>query len=165
MSPHPAVPDPAVPDPDSGRDPAPVSASPDIRLLGRLLGDVIADQAGSGVYEVVEAVRRTATSERRGAGSGQLVPILDTLSDVDTLHVSRAFSFFSLLANLAEDVADNRTEAAARRGSYAGPGTVRGALRRLAAAGTDPEEITSIVTHLQVTPVITAHPTEVRRRT
>ena len=146
--------------------PVPVSARDDIRLLGRLLGEVIAEHAGTDVYELVEHVRRAATSERRGAASGQLVPLLDGLTEADALHVSRAFSYFSLLANLAEDVADNRrAHAAARQGHGEGPGTIRGALRRLAEAGSLPGDILQIVRRLEVSPVITAHPTEVRRRT
>ena len=147
-------------------NPAPLSASDDIRLLGRLLGEVIAEQAGTGVYQLVEDVRRAATLERRGAASGQLVPLLDELSETEALHVSRAFSYFSLLANLAEDVAENRrTRAADRQGHGGGPGTIRSALRRLSAAGAGPDEILRIVNRLAVSPVITAHPTEVRRRT
>jgi len=145
---------------------SPVTASDDIRLLGRLLGEVISQHTGDRVYRSVELVRRAATSERRGEASGQLVPLLDGLSVVDAVHVSRAFSYFSLLANLAEDVADNRrARLADRRGDGEGPGTIRGALRRLAEAGSRPDDIVEIVRRLDVSPVITAHPTEVRRRT
>ncbi|HWG73699.1 MAG TPA: phosphoenolpyruvate carboxylase [Acidimicrobiales bacterium] len=146
--------------------PGPISARDHIRLLGRLLGETIAEHAGTEVYELVEHVRRAATNERRGAASGQLVPLLDGLSEGDALHVSRAFSYFSLLANLAEDVADNRrARDAVRRGHGDGPGTIRGALRRLAEAGSLPADVLQIVRRLEVSPVITAHPTEVRRRT
>ncbi|MHB1535787.1 MAG: phosphoenolpyruvate carboxylase [Acidimicrobiales bacterium] len=166
--------------------PAPLVVSPsdDIRLLGRILGEVIADQAGPATLEIVESVRRAATSDRRrpegGArfagtapsgspsdpGAGQLRPILDRVPDDRVLEVIRAFSYFSLLANVAEDVADNRRARAARSAvGPPAPGSFPHALERLADAGLDPGQQRRLVDGLRVTPVLTAHPTEVRRRT
>ena len=76
----------------------------DIRLLGRLLGGVVRDQAGAHVFDIVERVRRLAVAVRReGADSAQLVNVLDALDDADAHHVVLAFSWFSFLANIAED--------------------------------------------------------------
>ncbi len=154
---------------DTGQvtDEAVVSASDDIRLLGRLLGEVIADQAGAPALQFVETVRRAATSDRRSAAdSSQLVDALEQADDERMTVLIRAFSYFSLLANLAEDVAENRLFRAARSaGRGAGPGTFGYAVRRLAGAGRDADDLRRMVADLRVTPVLTAHPTEVRRRT
>ena len=143
------------------------SAFADIRLLGRLLGEVIAEQAGPEALHLVEAVRRAATGERRGtAEAGQLVPLLGQVADAWILPLVRAFSYFSLLANVAEDVAANRAARLARhRGEAEGPGTLAHAFEALASAGRSKQEIAAIGTAVAVTPVLTAHPTEVRRRT
>src|SRR3712207_3811182 len=78
----------------------------DIRFLGRLLGEVIAEQDGAAAYEVVERIRQLAVAYRRrdDTGAGQaLDEVLDALEARHTLSVIRAFTFFSHLANLAED--------------------------------------------------------------
>jgi phosphoenolpyruvate carboxylase len=143
---------------------APLSASDDIRLLGRLLGEVIAEQSGPATLALVEEIRVAATGARRGTGApGRLVPLLEGCSDDEVLHVVRAFSYFSFLANLAEDVADNRRARAARAtGGGDGPGTLRHTVAMLAAAGPD---VAARAADLWVAPVLTAHPTQVRRRT
>jgi phosphoenolpyruvate carboxylase len=144
---------------------APISASDDIRLLGRLLGEVIAEQAGPDTLALVEEVRVAATAARRGTGLPvRLVELLESRADDEVLHVVRAFSYFSFLANLAEDVADNRAGRAARAsGAGAGPGTLEYAIANL--ADKDAEALRSAAGDLWVAPVLTAHPTQVRRRT
>ncbi len=144
------------------------SASADIRLLGRLLGEVIQDQAGLEVFELVEAVRRAATGERRGtADAGQLVALLGGVADEWILPLVRAFSYFSLLANVAEDVAANRATRLERRtaGSGGAPGTLAHAFQRLGAGTRSRHDVAVLGASVAVTPVLTAHPTEVRRRT
>jgi phosphoenolpyruvate carboxylase len=148
-----------------------VSAAADIRLLGRLLGQVISDQSGPAMLELIEAVRRTATGERRAAeiadqGEGKLAALLDAVTDEEALQVIRAFSSFVLLANLAEDVADNRRWRAERAaGGGNGPGTLRHAFDRVRRASLDADAAARRATDIVVSPVFTAHPTEVRRRT
>jgi phosphoenolpyruvate carboxylase len=141
-----------------------LSASDDIRLLGRLLGEVIAEQSGPETLALVEEIRLAATGERRGTGApGQLVPLLEACDDTEVLHVVRAFSYFSFLANLAEDVADNRrARVAAPTDAGRGPGTLDHAVAQLAAL--DPA-VAARAAELWVAPVLTAHPTQVRRRT
>ena len=139
----------------------------DIHLLGRLLGDVIREQAGEHVYAIVEQVRRMAVDARRaGRSDPELIALLDGL-DVDTaLHVARAFSWFSLLANIAEDVHSNRRRAHHRRsGSPPQAGSLNHTLDRLRAAGVDGRRLGRVLDRLLVSPVLTAHPTEVRRKT
>jgi phosphoenolpyruvate carboxylase len=83
----------------------------DIRLLGRLLGDVLRAHEGEAVYEVVETVRQTAVRFRREADSAagsELNRMLKKLTREQTISVVRAFSYFSHLANIAEDQHHNR---------------------------------------------------------
>ena len=81
----------------------------DRRLLGRLLGEVIGAQVGEAARNRVEAVRQSAVRFRRGeSGQSELEAQLDALPIEDTLHVVRAFSYFSHLLNIAEDVQQNR---------------------------------------------------------
>lgn len=142
--------------------------SDDIRLLGRMLGDVIRDQAGETTFELVESVRRAAVAGRRSGGAA-VTELRSMLSDQpieEQLHVIRAFDWLSLLANTAEDVHLERRRRHHRvSGSVPQRGTLAMTLRRLEEAGVDPALAASVVRDLQVSPVITAHPTEVRRQT
>ena len=139
----------------------------DIRLLGRLVGDVIREQAGDHVYGVVEKVRRLAVDARRaGIQSPDLVTLLDGLDIETALHVVRAFSLFTLLANVAEDVHSNRRRRFHREaGSPPQVGSLAASLDHLCAAGVDAERLRAVLGQLNVSPVLTAHPTEVRRKT
>ena len=78
----------------------------DIRLLGRLLGEVIRDQEGREAYELVERIRQLSVAWRRAqdlAAGKQIDKLLKSLSNDQAVIVIRAFSYFSHLANLAED--------------------------------------------------------------
>ena len=140
----------------------------DIRLLGRLLGEVIAEHAGIEVYELIERLRREAVAQRRGD--------LQHRESVDShligaepavaLHVIRAFSWFSLLANIAEDVHHARRRRHHRSvGSPPQPGSLEHAVAALSASGCAASEIVATLDRVEVSPVLTAHPTEVRRKT
>ena len=139
----------------------------DIRLLGRVLGDVIRDQDGERVFELVETTRVEALRIRReGETPDGLVALLAGLDERDALHVVRAFSHFSLLANLAEDLHHDRRRRHHRlAGSPPAPGSLAGALDRIDAEGLDAATVTDALAHALVAPVMTAHPTEVRRKT
>ncbi len=139
----------------------------DIRLLGRVLGDVVREQAGDRVFDLVERVRQLAVAVYRdGADDAELVAVLRALPVRDALEVVRAFSYFSSLANIAEDVQSERRWRAHRiAGSGPQPGSVAAALDRLLAEGVPADELASMLDRLLVSPVITAHPTEVARRT
>lgn len=133
----------------------------DIRLLGSILGDVIREQAGPRVFALVEETRRRAVEGRRRDGDfSALAPHLEELSDEDALVVIRAFSLFSLLANIAED-----THQAGQANGAPRPGSLRFTVERLAAAGLGGDEVAALLSDLLVSPVLTAHPTEVRRKT
>jgi phosphoenolpyruvate carboxylase len=143
----------------------------DTRLLGRLLGDVLRAQTGAEGFARVEAIRQTAIRLRRaGAGEaagieGELALLLNALPIEPTLEVVRAFSYFSLLANLAEDVHQNRRRRAhARAGSAPQAGSVAHAFQRLRETGVDDATVRAFFADALVSPVLTAHPTEVQRK-
>ena len=140
----------------------------DIRMLGRLLGDVLRAQEGDAVYEVVETVRQTAVRFRREAdpvAGAELNRMLKKLTREQTISVVRAFSYFSHLANIAEDQHHNRRRRShLLAGSAAQPGSIPHALSRLDDAGVSGAAIREFFDGALVSPVLTAHPTEVQRK-
>ena len=150
--------------------------NPDIRYLGALLGDVIRDAGGAALYDAVEAIRRASVEHHRSGGaagqgagqgadqgtkqgadhgSGRTSLGTERLDLDQTVDFVRGFMLFSMLANLAED----------RQGLAAEPGaTVAGALERLRADGVDRDAVARLLSHALIAPVLTAHPTEVRRK-
>ncbi|MDN3923133.1 phosphoenolpyruvate carboxylase [Pelomonas sp. PFR6] len=139
----------------------------DIRLLGRILGEVIREQEGREAYELVERIRKLSVAFRlkRDAQAGKTFDkLLKSLSGEQTVSVIRAFSYFSHLANIAEDRHHvRRREIHERAGSLA-EGSLAFALERLHEAGVRPAEIARSLQHGFISPVLTAHPTEVQRK-
>ncbi|MBC8749587.1 MULTISPECIES: phosphoenolpyruvate carboxylase [Paraburkholderia] len=141
----------------------------DIRYLGRLLGDVLREQEGDAVFDVVETIRQTAVRFRReddSAAAQTLDKKLRTLTPEQTVSVVRAFSYFSHLANIAEDRHRNRRHRIhALAGSASQPGTIAHALERLSAAGAAATPVLQrFFDDALIMPVLTAHPTEVQRK-
>ncbi|PQV52677.1 phosphoenolpyruvate carboxylase [Paraburkholderia sp. BL21I4N1] len=141
----------------------------DIRYLGRLLGDVLREQEGDEVFDVVETIRQTAVRFRReddSAAAQTLDRKLRSLSPEQTVSVVRAFSYFSHLANIAEDRHRNRRHRIhALAGSTSQPGTIAHALERLVAAGAAATPVLQqFFNEALIVPVLTAHPTEVQRK-
>ncbi len=140
----------------------------DIRLLGRLLGDVLRDQEGDAVFEVVETIRQTAVRFRRedDAEAGrELTALLSRLTRDQTISVVRAFSYFSHLANIAEDQHHiRRRRAHLLRGAEPRQGSIGFALRKLADAGVPQDLVEDFFKDALISPVLTAHPTEVQRK-
>nr|WP_240161069.1 phosphoenolpyruvate carboxylase [Burkholderia sp. Ax-1719] len=141
----------------------------DIRYLGRLLGEVLREQEGDAVFDVVETIRQTAVRFRReddNAAALALEKQLRALSPEQTVSVVRAFSYFSHLANIAEDRHRNRR----RRihdlaGSAPQAGTIAHSLERLAQAGAAATPVLQqFFNDALIVPVLTAHPTEVQRK-
>jgi|TARA_R110002110_G_scaffold249897_5_gene466118 phosphoenolpyruvate carboxylase len=142
--------------------------SDDIRLLGRLLGEIVRGQAGERTFERIESVRQLAVNGRREGHSavGALRTALSGQPIEEQLNVIRAFDWLSLLANTAEDVhveRRRRYHRAAR--SSPQPGSLDATFERLARPDVSDARIAEVLGELQVSPVITAHPTEVRRQT
>ncbi|WP_373991448.1 phosphoenolpyruvate carboxylase [Duganella sp. BuS-21] len=139
-----------------------------IRLLGRLLGDVLRDQEGEEVYAVVETIRQTAVRFRREADAGaakELDGMLKILTKEQTISVVRAFSYFSHLANIAEDQHHiRRRRAHLLAGSNPQQGSVNFALCKLKEAGVSQETVSTFFKDALISPVLTAHPTEVQRK-
>lgn len=133
-----------------------ITNNPDIRFLGRLLGDVIRIYGGEELFKRIEYIRATSVDRHRGvAGAGAIDSGLDRLTLDETLDFVRGFMLFSMLANLAEDRQGVATEKDA---------DVAAALERLAKAGIGPEPVMALLDAALVSPVLTAHPTEVRRK-
>jgi phosphoenolpyruvate carboxylase len=139
----------------------------DIRLLGRVLGEVIGEQAGPDVLDLVESTRVEAFKIRRSeVDRAELAERLDGLDVRSANHVIRAFSHFSLLANLAEDIHHERRRRFHRReGSPPQQGSLAATLQLLDAAELAADDVARELTGALVCPVVTAHPTEVRRKT
>jgi phosphoenolpyruvate carboxylase len=137
----------------------------DRRLLGRLLGEVIEGQVGAQTRSRIETVRQSAVRFRRGESvKSELEAQLDALPIEETLHVVRAFSYFSHLLNIAEDVHQNRRRHAhAEAGAPRRPGSIGHALE-ITASNSTLEQLTAWFARAHVSPVLTAHPTEVQRQ-
>ena len=140
----------------------------DIRLLGRVLGDTVREQQGDAVFAIVERIRQISIQFRRDQDEQarhELESILDNLSRERTVEIVRAFSYFSHLANIAEDQHSMRqARLRARRDGSPPEGSFANALTRAKAAGIDRARIQDVFSHALVMAVLTAHPTEVRRK-
>ncbi len=154
----------------------------DVRLLGRVLGEVLKEQAGQPLYEAVEELRQLAIRERDAQTDGaqaDLMPgdehllakgaerIISGLSTVEAYELTKAFAVYFELTNLAETNHRKRRRIASRLvpGRTDQPGTFRGTLRRMRAAGISREAALETLRRIEIEPVFTAHPTEVARRT
>ncbi|MCA6117721.1 phosphoenolpyruvate carboxylase [Bradyrhizobium sp. WSM 1738] len=138
----------------------------DIRLLGRILGDTVRDQEGAEVFDLVERIRQTSIRFHRDEDKlarRELETILDSMSIADTLRIVRAFSYFSHLANIAEDQ-NNIRQMRGRGPAGPRPSTLTQTLAHAKAAGIGAAELRRFFRDAQVSPVLTAHPTEVRRK-
>ncbi|MBK6006948.1 phosphoenolpyruvate carboxylase [Ramlibacter ginsenosidimutans] len=139
----------------------------DIRLLGRILGDVIREQEGVDTYELVERIRKLSVSFRQHddqAADRELKSLLKSLSGDDAVRVIRAFTYFSLLANLAEDRHHIRRREVHERAGDTQEGSIDVALARLRWAGIGAKSVAQTLAHAYLSPVLTAHPTEVQRK-
>ena len=140
----------------------------DIRLLGRLLGDTLREQEGAPRYELVEAIRLSALRFRRDGNfeaRAELEGLLERLDHESAISVVRAFSFFSQLANIAEDQHHNRRRRAHEAaGTPPQEGSLALALARLKAAGVGRGALQTFLAQALISPVLTAHPTEVHRK-
>jgi phosphoenolpyruvate carboxylase len=147
--------------------PADQPLTDDIRLLGRLLGEVIREQEGDEAYTLVEQVRQLAVAFRRDddeQADQTLKHLLQSLSGTMLVCVVRAFTYFSLLANLAEDRHYIRRRIARERNGDVQEGSVEAMMTRLRGAGIDAALIARTLHESHVSPVLTAHPTEVQRK-
>jgi phosphoenolpyruvate carboxylase len=140
----------------------------DIRLLGRILGDTVRDQEGADVFDLVERIRQTSIRFHRDddkPARRELELILDSMSTSQTVRIVRAFSYFSHLANIAEDQNNIRQmRARSKAGGAPPPGTLALTLSHAREAGFSSADLREFFASALVSPVLTAHPTEVRRK-
>ncbi len=142
----------------------------DIRLLGSMLGDIVREHEGEACFAIVENVRRLSVSHQRDRDPKDehaLELILRGLTPSQAVAVMRAFSYFSHLANIAED--RHRLRRRAEHAQGPGPavhqeGSLARAFERFAAAGIGKAEVAETLRRAWVSPVLTAHPTEVQRK-
>ena len=138
----------------------------DVRVLGTLVGEVLAEQQGAGFLKLVEAVRRSAIQRRENPtkASAELSELL-TGMDVDGAErLVRAFTTYFQVVNLAEKVHRiRRRRDYLRRGMKAQPGGLLALTQELDSTSLD--EVMEVLKRLTIEPVMTAHPTEATRRT
>ncbi len=140
----------------------------DVRLLGRILGETLREQEGEASFQLIENVRRAAVRFRRTQDDRdreQLEQTLDALSPAETLLVVRAFSYFSQLSNIAEDLHHNRRHRAhLKAGSTPRDGSLPLALKRAKEKRIGKKNLQAFLDGALISPVLTAHPTEVQRK-
>jgi phosphoenolpyruvate carboxylase len=138
----------------------------DIRLLGRILGDVIREQEGRQAFELIERVRQLSVAYRlkKDASAGRVLDrLLKNLSADQTVSVIRAFSYFSHLANIAEDRHHVRRRNHHEAEGHLHEGSLAYCFERLARADHRGADIAALLERAYISPVLTAHPTEVQR--
>jgi phosphoenolpyruvate carboxylase len=140
----------------------------DIRLLGRILGDTIRALDGAAMYGLIETIRQLAVRFHRDhdqSAQAELEAILSGLSESDINSVTRAFGYFSILANIAEDHHHTRRwRAHLIAGSPPREGSLAAGIARAGAHGFDTPALRNFFETAYIAPVLTAHPTEVQRR-
>jgi phosphoenolpyruvate carboxylase len=146
----------------------PTALRNDIRTLGKTLGDVIQECEGKAIYEVIEKLRRAAVKFRREGNikdSRILERQIARLEDEEASSVARAFSYFLHLSNIAEDRDQNRRQ---RRHELHADAPMRGSLQHaldlLQSKGVGNRKILRYLEQACIVPVLTAHPTEVQRK-
>jgi len=153
----------------------------DVRSLGRLLGEVLKEQAGETLFDAVEEIRQLAieyreleheaTQERSGAPEHELMErvalIVRDMKLVEAYRMTKAFAIYFELTNLAETNHRKRRRRTAQLSPEQPPqpGSIRGTLRRMRQSGIDLQTAIEWLRQIEVIPVFTAHPTEVARRT
>lgn len=140
----------------------------DVRLLGTILGDTIKSQEGPKLYQLVEQTRRLSVSlQKSGSVSAKqkLFSKLNRLDPYETSVVIRAYCYFSLLANIAEDqhhIRRRRAHEKAKSGPQ--PGSLDAVLAIPKVAKLTPNDLREFFSKTLIVPVLTAHPTEVQRK-
>ena len=136
-----------------------------IRYLGRVLGDTIKAKDGEAIFDVVETIRKTAVKFHRDndqAANELLEDLLKKLTPDETIAVVRAFSYFKHLVNIAEDLY-TRQQTRLNEDNLA-PGMLAHSMAKLAQKNIPFDEIKALFHTALVSPVLTAHPTEVQRK-
>jgi phosphoenolpyruvate carboxylase len=145
--------------------PAETTLKENIRYLGRVLGEVIRDNEGEKTFEAIEAIRQSAVKFHREGDkefTHKLDGLLKELTNSQTIAVARAFSYFKHLVNIAEDLYSNyqyRIEE-----NLEAPGGVANSMRSFKNEALNLNLIDNFFKSALISPVLTAHPTEVQRK-
>ncbi|MFL6275920.1 MAG: phosphoenolpyruvate carboxylase [Blastocatellia bacterium] len=150
----------------------------DVRSLGRLLGDVLKEQAGQALFDHVERLRLLAIEHRESQAQAnrpedayqlmeQARQFVAEMSVEQAHQLTKAFATYFELTNLAETNHRKRRRRAAEIliDRPPQPGSMRGTFARMRDAGLTVEDALDLLRRIRVIPVFTAHPTEVARRT
>jgi len=140
----------------------------DVHRLGELVGEIVREQGGEALFDLVEAARRAAIARREGDPSAytELKTLLSALAPSTARDFIRAFSTYFQMVNTAEKVHRLRRRRAYQRESKTPqPYSFLDILQRLKAEGVDADEVERLLGGILVEPVFTALPTEVTRRT
>ncbi|MES2721753.1 MAG: phosphoenolpyruvate carboxylase [Pseudomonadota bacterium] len=141
----------------------PVQLRATVRFLGRILGDVIRSEDGQAVYDEIEQIRQASVALHRngpGLGDRAVENRLSALSLPDAVRFAHSFACFLQITNIAEDQIQRRRG----REAEGRADTLAGAMRSLAEAGVDAGQVAALLADAVIAPVITAHPSEVRRK-
>ncbi|RPE75899.1 phosphoenolpyruvate carboxylase [Vulcaniibacterium tengchongense] len=138
----------------------------DVKILGALVGEILAEQRGPEFLAAVERLRRAAIRRReRNAPVAELAEALSGIELDRAGDLVRAFATYFQAVNLAERVHRiRRRRDYERSGAAAQPGGLRDVIGKLAAEGVGRDEIAALLGRLRIEPVFTAHPTEAVRR-
>ena len=134
-----------------------------VRYIGRVLGDVIRSQDGEALFDRIEAIRKASVAFHRDGTSNAAALMAERLAALDLANMARfahSFTCFLQITNIAEDQIQRRQG----RGGDRQPDTLAGALRVLQADGIGAEAVRRLLDGALIAPVITAHPSEVRRK-
>ncbi len=143
------------------QQPDPISLRQNVKLLGRMLGDVVRQHGGEAIFDSVESIRQLSKHAQIENNFDRLFDTLGKLDDEATLHIARAFSQFLNLANIAEQHHSTSDSTAERLSLEA---TLSGTIRSLQETH-DTQTIAAALDALHIDLVLTAHPTEITRRT
>ncbi|HEU5034059.1 MAG TPA: phosphoenolpyruvate carboxylase [Mycobacteriales bacterium] len=132
----------------------------DVRLLGAMLGDVLAETGGADLYADVERLRQAVRAARRGGDPDEPRRIVDSYDVARAEQVAHAFAVLFHLVNLAEE--RHRVRVLRARDVDDAPPTADSLAAAVAAVGAD--DVAATLAELEIHPVLTAHPTEARRR-
>ena len=142
----------------------------EVKLLGALLGQVIVEQGGPDLLDLVERVRQRTIALRRQDDPAERSRLAEDLDSLDLGRIEaliRSFSLYFQLVNLAEE--RQRVRTLRRRAQTAASGfldeSVAEALKALVRSGRSSAEVEALLARMRISPVMTAHPTEARRRT
>ena len=140
----------------------------DVHRLGTLVGELVREQGGEALFDLVETARKLAIAQREGdrAANSELTALIGALAPSTARDFIRAFSTYFQMVNMAEKVHRiRRRRAYLRDATVPQPFGLIDICQKLKAQGVDAEELERALSTIRIQPVFTAHPTEVTRRT